>query len=189
MSVWITIDLESASYPCRRRGVIVFDTVFISACYTPSNEKLFTSDALRDISSVEYRMLKSYRMTAAKAITSNADYLVRFLSVCSFCSFRAHTSARQGQISRWWYPIVRLQGQPWRLESGIQLPCDLRVAGLSPFAPRVPSHPHIPLLPAPAIISPTKQLSTQRPICTLMVCFGIMRGVPIVWASSINSVC
>jgi hypothetical protein len=51
------------------------------------------------------------------------------------------------------------------------------------------SHPHMPLLPAPAIISLTRHWSTQRPICTFIVCLGIILVVPLVSSVSVTSVC
>jgi hypothetical protein len=168
-------------------------------------------------------MQLTYRMTTAKAVSSDADYLCS--STLAYFSRQngAHTSAPHDRLQVG-YPIVRVQGQSWRLGSGSNYLVTSTRYAIAMCAPRQnmhrPStfdgtamfllfssgghiqnassrqcswvagdHPHIPLLPAPAIISPTRQLSTQRPICTLMVCLCKICVAPSTETSSINSVC
>lgn len=97
-------------------------------------------------------------MATAKAVTSYADDLYLFASACFLFKDGTHTLARKCQGSRCIYSIARLYGPVLGLVSGFQLPGkSVMVGPLSLARQGKSSHAHIPLLPAPDIISLTRQ--------------------------------
>jgi hypothetical protein len=132
-------------------------------------------------------------MATAKAVSPYADDL---RAKCQHISWTVieHIPRRARSGFQWWYSMLKLVGLPQAsCGAGVRNPttstsrkdhCQ-HVEGLYCSS----NHPHMPLLPAPAIISPTRQLLTQRPICTLIDCLGSMCAGPSVAAVSMNSVC
>lgn len=73
------VQRQGLSYHCVGRGVIVFATVLVLALFASPNDKLFAAYALSLVSTVRTSRNKlSYRMTAAKTVTSDANDLCLF---------------------------------------------------------------------------------------------------------------
>jgi hypothetical protein len=73
------------TYLCVRGRIVVFEAVLVTTCNTLSDEGCFAVYA---------------RRPAAKTVTVYADGLYSLVSASSLHSSRAHTSARQDQVSR-----------------------------------------------------------------------------------------